>query len=249
MFNPTPHVIKIKKHERVAQAVLKEVPKANFIVVNKLEVSERNEGGFGSTGTTEIKKTESPNKLPSMEEVREERQEMEEIKEVVEESDEIAEVTEEIPETTPTTEEPKVHNIVNVYNNEGETQGVVEVDTETPLESEEIQKELEKLPEELEKEPETAVEDTQEETETNVVKLSSEDSDYETYSPMIDQAIDAIINKDEEHANMVDKALDIVGIEDIKTKAILKIVENKLSNTKTVLTTEVIAILKDILND
>ena len=42
--------INIKKGDRIAQGVLNKVPQANFQVVEKLDDTERGQGGFGSTG-------------------------------------------------------------------------------------------------------------------------------------------------------------------------------------------------------
>lgn len=42
--------IVINHHDRVAQGVLKEVPQANFIVVDELSDSDRGLGGLGHTG-------------------------------------------------------------------------------------------------------------------------------------------------------------------------------------------------------
>jgi dUTP pyrophosphatase len=42
----------IRKGDRIAQAVLAETPRANFVVVDELDETARGEGGFGSTGTT-----------------------------------------------------------------------------------------------------------------------------------------------------------------------------------------------------
>lgn len=42
--------IAVWKGERIAQGVLKEVPRANFINTGYIEETERNEKGFGSTG-------------------------------------------------------------------------------------------------------------------------------------------------------------------------------------------------------
>ena len=41
----------IKNGERIAQLVVMEVAKAKFTVVDELRVTERGDGGFGSTGT------------------------------------------------------------------------------------------------------------------------------------------------------------------------------------------------------
>ena len=43
-------IVKIEKGDRIAQGVMVEVPKANFIEVNDLSETVRGEGGFGSTG-------------------------------------------------------------------------------------------------------------------------------------------------------------------------------------------------------
>lgn len=42
--------IKVNTGDRIAQGVLKKVPKANFIKVRKLNKTNRGEGGFGHTG-------------------------------------------------------------------------------------------------------------------------------------------------------------------------------------------------------
>lgn len=41
----------IKPGTRIAQFVLKRAPQANFVRVDELDLTERGEGGFGSTGT------------------------------------------------------------------------------------------------------------------------------------------------------------------------------------------------------
>lgn len=40
----------VKKGQKIAQAVIKEVQQYNFVLVEKLDETERGEGGFGSTG-------------------------------------------------------------------------------------------------------------------------------------------------------------------------------------------------------
>lgn len=40
----------IEPKERIAQIMLNEIPQMNFKIVNELSVTERGEGGFGSTG-------------------------------------------------------------------------------------------------------------------------------------------------------------------------------------------------------
>lgn len=40
----------IHRGERIAQLVFNQIAKANFVVVDSLEATERGEGGFGSTG-------------------------------------------------------------------------------------------------------------------------------------------------------------------------------------------------------
>ncbi len=40
----------IKKNDRIAQAVIKEILQADFAVVDELDSTERGSGGFGSTG-------------------------------------------------------------------------------------------------------------------------------------------------------------------------------------------------------
>lgn len=49
--NVGPKEYRVTKGERIAQGVLKKVPKAVFVVVDKLPDSDRGQGGFGSTGT------------------------------------------------------------------------------------------------------------------------------------------------------------------------------------------------------
>ena len=44
-------VVKLLKGERIAQLVLAEVARADIEVVDSLEMTERGQGGFGSTGT------------------------------------------------------------------------------------------------------------------------------------------------------------------------------------------------------
>lgn len=44
---------KVKKGDRIAQAVLNKVPQANFVEVDELDSTERGAGGFGSTGVSE----------------------------------------------------------------------------------------------------------------------------------------------------------------------------------------------------
>lgn len=48
--NVGPKEYKVVKGERIAQGILKRVPRAIFVVVDKLPDSERGESGFGSTG-------------------------------------------------------------------------------------------------------------------------------------------------------------------------------------------------------
>jgi len=162
MFNPTPKTIKIDKGTRIAQAVLKEVPRANFVIVGELSTTERGEGGFGSTGEKEVvSKSNSSNALPGFKELQElktaspeSQKEIDEIKDIVAEPQEIVEATETIPETkadtdltvetesiveVSKTEEKKVHNIVNVYNDEGSNVGSIEADTSEVTDVEEIE--------------------------------------------------------------------------------------------------------------
>jgi len=42
--------IKLNKHTRIAQGVIKRVPRAEFLEVKSIDETERNSGGFGSTG-------------------------------------------------------------------------------------------------------------------------------------------------------------------------------------------------------
>ena len=44
------HTIQIERGERIAQLVIQEVPVVTIDVVDELDVTERGEGGFGSTG-------------------------------------------------------------------------------------------------------------------------------------------------------------------------------------------------------
>lgn len=50
--NTSNDVVVIPKGTRLAQGVLNEVPQANFIIVEKLDDTDRGQGGFGSTGTS-----------------------------------------------------------------------------------------------------------------------------------------------------------------------------------------------------
>lgn len=51
VFNSNPTAIVISANERVAQAVLKQVEKIEWVETNDLDETTRMEGGFGSTGT------------------------------------------------------------------------------------------------------------------------------------------------------------------------------------------------------
>jgi len=52
IHNNTNDVRVISPGTRVAQFVLKRAPQAEFIQVDELDITDRGEGGFGSTGTT-----------------------------------------------------------------------------------------------------------------------------------------------------------------------------------------------------
>jgi len=49
--NTGDELMHIEEGDRIAQGVLNKVPQAVFIEVDKLDYTERGEGGFGSTGT------------------------------------------------------------------------------------------------------------------------------------------------------------------------------------------------------
>ena len=51
VVNDTNEVIYVQHGERLAQMIILPVLQADFQVVDELSVTERNEGGFGSTGT------------------------------------------------------------------------------------------------------------------------------------------------------------------------------------------------------
>lgn len=50
LLNTSKEDFAIKKGERIAQAVIKEILQADFAVVEELDSTERGTGGFGSTG-------------------------------------------------------------------------------------------------------------------------------------------------------------------------------------------------------
>ncbi len=50
LYNSSNENFVIKDGDRIAQMVLKEVPHADFDVVDNLDETERGDGGFGSTG-------------------------------------------------------------------------------------------------------------------------------------------------------------------------------------------------------
>lgn len=50
LHNAGDRVEKISKGDRIAQGILSQVPKANFIIVEQLSETDRGTGGFGSTG-------------------------------------------------------------------------------------------------------------------------------------------------------------------------------------------------------
>lgn len=50
LLNTSKEDFVIKKGERIAQAVIKEILQADFAVVDELDSTERGTGGFGSTG-------------------------------------------------------------------------------------------------------------------------------------------------------------------------------------------------------
>lgn len=56
MFNDTEEDFEIKNGDRIAQAVICPVIKAEWHLTNELSETERGEGGFGSTGISEEKK-------------------------------------------------------------------------------------------------------------------------------------------------------------------------------------------------
>lgn len=60
IFNDSEKDFEVKDGDRIAQAVIAPVIKANWNVVESLGDTERGEGGFGSTGVEEIKKFYQP---------------------------------------------------------------------------------------------------------------------------------------------------------------------------------------------
>lgn len=50
LFNTSKEDFAVKKGERIAQAIIKEILQADFAVVEELDSTERGAGGFGSTG-------------------------------------------------------------------------------------------------------------------------------------------------------------------------------------------------------
>jgi dUTP pyrophosphatase len=50
LLNTSKEDFVIKKGDRIAQAVIKEILQADFAVVDELDSTERGSGGFGSTG-------------------------------------------------------------------------------------------------------------------------------------------------------------------------------------------------------
>ena len=50
LFNTSKEDFAVKKGERIAQAIIKEILQADFAVVEELDSTERGVGGFGSTG-------------------------------------------------------------------------------------------------------------------------------------------------------------------------------------------------------
>lgn len=50
VINTSDHTIYIEPATRICQGIILEYPKLNFIQVDELTVTERNTGGFGSTG-------------------------------------------------------------------------------------------------------------------------------------------------------------------------------------------------------
>jgi len=50
LLNTSKEDFVIKKGDRIAQAVIKEILRADFAVVDELDSTERGSGGFGSTG-------------------------------------------------------------------------------------------------------------------------------------------------------------------------------------------------------
>jgi dUTP pyrophosphatase len=50
LLNTSKEDFAIKKGDRIAQAVIKEILQADFAVVDELDSTERGSGGFGSTG-------------------------------------------------------------------------------------------------------------------------------------------------------------------------------------------------------
>jgi dUTP pyrophosphatase len=50
LYNSTDNDFPVAKYDRIAQLVIQQFAKAEFIVVEKLPESHRGEAGFGSTG-------------------------------------------------------------------------------------------------------------------------------------------------------------------------------------------------------
>lgn len=228
LFNPTPHVIKLDKHERIAQAVLKEVPHANFIEVDELPVTDRGEGGFGSTGMKELKTVDLTEK------VNEEVGEPEINLGVDEEGYPRLSL---IPENNGMEEEELVEGAIALIDGE-ETKSIMEIDTSLITDNQEVISKVNDIVEEL--------------TEPRVVKpFLGDGSDtldhgaYVKYDPMVDQAIEAFIKTDENKA-LFELALEEASLEDIKTKVIFRIVENRLNNVKTIIVNELKEVVESL---
>lgn len=50
LVNLSKKPVAIRKGDRVAQLVIQEVPRADLVIVDELDETDRGEGGFGSTG-------------------------------------------------------------------------------------------------------------------------------------------------------------------------------------------------------
>lgn len=53
LYNSTPNLAKVELNERICQGVMNKVNQWRFDIVDSLDETERGEGGFGSTGTSD----------------------------------------------------------------------------------------------------------------------------------------------------------------------------------------------------
>lgn len=240
---------------------------AVFQVVDELSDTDRGTGGFGSTGYHKddekpIKEDKPPSEIaaPKLSElepsevtsptpIEEPTEDLEVPEELVEEevsdmkiiardtNDALAEVEEQLPEML----KPD--------------KGLREVVAEAII-SDDIQQEAEKLTEEAiveESLSTTDLEVTQdiEEELTEPVSLETQDTDSETYqkySPMFDQAVTAYCS-DQTKKELLELVETALPLEDIKTRVILRIVENQIHDKKTVLVNELDEVVLDIIKN